>query len=312
MRVGGNMRPPAHIPVPPLLLLLSCPRGIYRCVQLLLLLLLLLILSGGTARAGRGRRATSVSLDLLPPWLVRQQVSNMSREFNDAWGTCGAKPEVPQRCDGHVHLRHHGRGHCGSLRSDRHVRHICDHHNGKVRAQRLRRLRPPNCGPWTNTSHWGREVAQSTEKCFRTLRHLLHMDELAGAAACRLSHILERYDCHAATTFVGEHLSPHHSMCALCQVGCPALHYHRRAPHYPVVSRPFTALSFPVMPRPMTFDPRPWLGGSLPSLPQSLLPSVTAALSPPSPSLHRLTFTLLLSVPLSLPRPLPSRSVASI
>lgn len=220
------MRPPAHISVPPLLLLLSCPRGIYRCVQLLLLLLLLLILSGGTARAGRGRRATSVSPDLLPPWLVRQQVSNMSREFHDAWGTCGAKREVPQSCDGQVRLRHHhGRGHCGSLRSERRVHHICNHHKGRVRTQRFRSMPLPNCGPWTNTTHWGREVGESTEKCFRTLRHLLHMDEVAGAAACRFSHILARYDCHAATTFVGEYLSPHHSMCALCQVGCRALCY---------------------------------------------------------------------------------------
>lgn len=213
------MRPPAHAPDPPLLLLRSCPRSIYRCVQLLLLLLLLLILSGGTARAGRGRRATSVLPDLLPPWLVRQQVSNMSREFHDAWGTCGAKVEVPHHCDDHVHLRHHGRGHCGSLRSEQQVHRVCNHRSGRERTLHLRRLRPPNCGPWTNTSHWGREVAVSTKQCYRTLRHLLHMDELAGAATCRFSHILARYDCYAATTFVAKHLNPHHSICDLCQVG---------------------------------------------------------------------------------------------
>lgn len=209
------MRPPAHAPVPPLLLLLSCPRGIYRCVQLLLLLLLLLIVSGGTARAGRGRRATSVSPDLLPPWLVRQQVTNMSREFHDSWDACGSKWEVPHRCGDHVHhLRHHGRGHCSLMRA----RHVCDRRSGWERTHHLRKLRVPNCGPWTNTSHWGQEVAESPEKCFRTLRHLLHMDDVAGAAVCRYSRILARYDCHAATTFVGAHLSPHHSMCDLCQV----------------------------------------------------------------------------------------------
>ena len=246
------MRPPAHSPVPPLLLLLSCPRGIYRCVQLLLLLLLLLIVSGGTARAGRGRRATSVSPDLLPHWLVRHQVTNMSREFHDSWGACGSKWEMPRHCGGHVHLRHHGRGHCNS--PDYLVQHVCDARSGRMRTQRLRKLRAPHCGLWTNTSHWGQEVAESTEKCFRTLRHLLHMDDLVGAAVCRYSRILARYDCHAATSFLAANLSPHHSMCDLCQVGhdtplspslpspplahtlaatsstCPQLHPHTSAP----------------------------------------------------------------------------------
>ncbi|XP_045122398.1 uncharacterized protein LOC123510942 isoform X2 [Portunus trituberculatus] len=218
------MRPPAHSPVPPLLLLLSCPRGIYRCVQLLLLLLLLLIVSGGTARAGRGRRPTSVSPDLLPPWLVGEQVSNMSREFHDSWGVCGHRreqqaPQEQQVCQGHVHLRHHGRGHCGGghHHSDHLAQRVCHHGTGRARRQHLRKLRAPNCGPWTNTSHWGREVAESSEKCFQTMRHLLHMDDLAGAAACRYSSILARYDCRGSSSFLGARLTPHHSMCDLCQ-----------------------------------------------------------------------------------------------
>lgn len=263
------MRPPAHTPVPPLLLLLSCPRGIYRCVQLLLLLLLLLILSGGTARAGRGRRATSVSPDLLPPWLVRQQVTNMSREFHDAWGTCGAKAEPPHHCDGH-HRHHHGRGHCGSVRSEEQMQRVCEHRSGRARAQHLKRLHglhPPNCGPWTNTSHWEQEVAESPEKCFRTMRHLLHMDKLAGAAVCRFSHILARYDCFAATTFVGRHLSPHHSMCALCQV--------RRRRHPALVCRSAVA-GRPLAVISPTTTPQPWSLSSPLSCPLSPLSSLTS------------------------------------
>ncbi|MPC80062.1 hypothetical protein E2C01_074627 [Portunus trituberculatus] len=161
----------------------------------------------------------------------------MSREFHDSWGVCGHRreqqaPQEQQVCQGHVHLRHHGRGHCGGghHHSDHLAQRVCHHSTGRARRQHLRKLRAPNCGPWTNTSHWGREVAESSEKCFQTMRHLLHMDDLAGAAACRYSSILARYDCRGSSSFLGARLTPHHSMCDLCQVRRPP----PRPPHpYP-------------------------------------------------------------------------------
>ncbi|XP_069181462.1 uncharacterized protein [Procambarus clarkii] len=209
------MRPPAQLPVPPLLLVLSHLRSNYRCLQLVLLLLLLL--SARNVRAGRGRRATSLAPDLLPLWLPHQQVTNMSRELHDSWGACGHSGPEPQQCHGHVHhLRHHGRGHC-NLRPEELVKHVCNHSSKRRRLKLLEEMRPPTCGPWGHSSYWRREVAKSANKCFTALRHLLHMDDLARAATCRFASILSRYDCPSASTFVTAHLTPGHNMCFLCQ-----------------------------------------------------------------------------------------------
>lgn len=211
------MRPPAHAPVPPLLLLLSLARGNCRCVQLLLLLLLLL---SSATWAGRGRRATSVAPYLLPPWMAEQQVNNMSRKLQDAWGGCGHSQDPPK----HHRLRHHGRRHHGQMPEVK-VEHVCSHESEFKRRKKFQDFQLATCPQWAVNTSWENEVANSTARCFTALRHLVHIDQLAAAAVCRYSRILRQYDCHSATTFIARHLSPAQEFCTQCQVGSltPAL-----------------------------------------------------------------------------------------